>query len=61
RFYEYDLSLRSFIADISDDVETLAGAADDEIEDALNDLDADIDDLAEMIDEREAVATDLVP
>jgi methyl-accepting chemotaxis protein len=61
RFYEYDLSLRSFIADISDDVDALAEATDDEIEDALNDLDADIDDLAEMIDEREAVATDLVP
>lgn len=61
RFYEYDLSLRSFIADISDDVDALADATDDEIEEALADLDADIDDLAEMIDEREAVATDLVP
>jgi ElaB/YqjD/DUF883 family membrane-anchored ribosome-binding protein len=61
RFYEYDLSLRSFIADISDDVDELADATDDEIEEALADLDADIDDLNEMIDEREAVATDLVP
>jgi gas vesicle protein len=61
RFYEYDLSLRSFIADISDDVDELADAEDDEIEEALADLDDDIDDLNEMIDEREAVATDLVP
>lgn len=61
RFYEYDLSLRSFIADIRDDVDALADATDDEIEDALSDLDMDIDDLNDMIDEREAVATDLVP
>jgi len=61
RFYEYDLSLRGFIADISDDVEALADAEDDEIEDALADLEADIDDLNEMIEEREAVASDLVP
>jgi hypothetical protein len=61
RFYEYDLSLRSFIADISDDVDDLAEATDDEIEDALADLDQDIDDLNGMIDERENVATDLVP
>jgi len=61
RFYEYDLSLRSFIADISDDVDDLADATDDEIEESLDDLDSDIDDLNEMIEEREAVATDLVP
>ncbi|MFW5868524.1 MAG: hypothetical protein ACOCX2_11945 [Armatimonadota bacterium] len=61
RFYEYDLSLRSFIADISDDVDALAEATDDEIEEALSDLNADIDDLNEMIEDREAVATDLMP
>lgn len=61
RFYEYDLSLRSFIADVSDGVDALADATDDEIEEALAELDADIDDLNEMIAEREAVATDLVP
>lgn len=61
RFYEYDLSLRSFIADISDDVDALADAQDDEVEEALDELSADIDDLNEMIGEREAVATDLAP
>lgn len=61
RFYQYDLSLRSFIADIGDDVEALTEAADDEIEDALADLDEDIDELNEMIEDRESVATDLVP
>jgi len=61
RFYEYDLSLRGFIADVSEDVDYLADAADDEIEDALTDLDEDIDELNEMIEERENVATDLVP
>lgn len=61
RFYEYDLSLRSFIADISEDVDALAEATEDEVEDALVDLDNDIDDLNEMIEDREAVATDMVP
>lgn len=61
RFYEYDLSLRSFIADVGEDVDELADAAEDEIEDSLTDLDEDVDDLNEMIEEREAVATDLVP
>jgi len=61
RFYQYDLSLRSFIADIGEDVETLADAADDELEDALADLEDDIDELNEMIEDRENVATDLVP
>ncbi|MGC9316919.1 MAG: hypothetical protein ACP5KN_02640 [Armatimonadota bacterium] len=62
RFYEYDLSLRSFIGDIQDDVDELADAQDeDESADMLAALDEDIDALAEMIDERENVATDLVP
>jgi len=61
RFYQYDLSLRSFIADIGEDVDALADVADDDIEDALADLDEDIDELNEMIEERENVATDLVP
>ncbi len=62
RFYEYDLSLRSFIADIRDDIEELADASDvAEMEDRLVSLDEDIDELADMIEEREAVATDLVP
>ncbi len=61
RFYEYDLSLRSFIADISDDVDELTDAEPDEVEELLANLSDDIDDLIEMVDEREAVATDLVP
>ncbi|MGI5817225.1 MAG: hypothetical protein ACOX9R_03890 [Armatimonadota bacterium] len=61
RFYEYDLSLRSFIADVSDDVDVLADAEVDEVEDALADLDESIDELNDMIEDREAVATDLVP
>ena len=61
RFYEYDLSLRSFIADIADASDELAGASGDDIEDALADLDEAIEALQDMIDERENVATDLVP
>jgi len=61
RFYEYDLSLRSFIADIKEDLEALAKASDDAVEDAMVALDESIDALAEMIDERESVATDLAP
>ncbi len=61
RFYEYDLSLRGFIADVRDDVDALADASEDEIEEALADLDEAIDALSDMIDERENVAIDLVP
>ncbi len=61
RFYEYDLSLRSFIADIRDSIDELADAEDDEMEVALADLDEAVDALGDMIDERENVATDLVP
>ncbi len=61
RFYEYDMSLRSFIADIADSIDDLAKASGDDIEDALADLDEAIAALQEMIDERESVATDLVP
>jgi methyl-accepting chemotaxis protein len=61
RFYQYDTSLRSFIADIREDIDRLAEVEADDIEDALADLDESVDDLNEMIEEREAVATDLAP
>ena len=61
RFYQYDMSLRSFIADIREDIDRLAEVDGDDIEDALADLDESVDDLNEMIEEREAVATDLAP
>jgi len=61
RFYEYDLSLRGFIADIADAIDELAAASGEEIEDAMMGLDEAIEALQEMIDERENVATDLVP
>ncbi|MGD9495975.1 MAG: hypothetical protein AB7Y46_06675 [Armatimonadota bacterium] len=61
RFYEYDLSLRDFIAEISDDVDALADVSGEDLKDALASLDESVDALAEMIDEREAVATDLTP
>ncbi len=61
RFYEYDLSLRGFVADIREDVDALTEAEDDEIEEAIAELDESIDELNEMIEQREAVATDLVP
>ncbi len=61
RFYEYDLSLRGFIADIGDKIDALGDAAGDRIEPAINDLDEAIDALAEMIAARESVASDLVP
>lgn len=62
RFYEYDLSLRSFIADIKADLEALAATAgDDDIEEALEALDESVEALADMIDERENVATELAP
>ncbi|NLO06024.1 MAG: hypothetical protein GX131_09395 [candidate division WS1 bacterium] len=61
RFYQYDMSLRSFIADIREDIDRLAEVEADDIEDALADLDESVDDLNEMIEEREAVATDLAP
>lgn len=61
RFYEYDLSLRGFIADIKEDLEALAQASGDAIEEAMIALEESIDALAEMIDERESVATDIAP
>lgn len=61
RFYEYDLSLRGFIADIRESIDELTEAQEDEIVVALDALDEAIDALAEMIDQRENVATDLAP
>lgn len=61
RFYEYDLSLRGFIADIKGDIEALAEACHETIEKAMISLDESIDALADMIDERESVATDIAP
>ena len=61
RFYEYDLSLRSFLADIKDEVGKLAEAGSEELPLRLGDLEEAIDALAEMIAERENVAASLVP
>lgn len=61
RFYEYDLSLRDFIADISDAIDTLADAQAEAVAQALAGLDEAVDALADMIKERENVASGLVP
>ena len=61
RFYEYDLSLRGFIADIKGAIEALAEACGETIEETMISLDESIDALADMIDERESVATDIAP
>jgi len=59
RFYEYDLSLRQFIADVAEQVQAL-GEAEDALS-ALEQLDEAIAALAEMIEERERVAAELAP
>ena len=61
RFYEYDLSLREFIAAVNEQVEQLAAAADDQAAAALEKLDEAVAALADMIQERERVAAELVP
>ena len=61
RFYEYDLSLQAFIADIGEAIDELVKAEEDEVIVAIEELDDSIDALAEMIDQRETVATDLAP
>ncbi len=59
RFYEYDLSLRQFIADVAERVRALEKA--EKADEALADLDEAIEALADMIEERERVAAELVP
>jgi len=61
RFYEYDLSLRQFIADVNEQVSELAAVGDHETAKALEKLDEAIESLAEMIEERERVAAELAP
>ena len=61
RFYEYDLSLRSFIADVKDAIGKLAQAGAEELQVRLGDLEEVIEALAQMIAERENVAASLVP
>ncbi len=59
RFYEYDLSLRGFIGEVNDAAEALAHA--DDREAGLAALDEAIEALADMVEERERVAAELVP
>ncbi len=61
RFYEYDLSLRDFIADIKDEIGKLAAAGAEEVPVRIADLEEAIEALSEMIDERENVAAALTP
>ncbi len=60
RFYEYDLALNDFVADIRDSIDELAATDEEDVDIALDGLDESIDALADMIDQRENVATDLV-
>ncbi|MCD6360907.1 MAG: hypothetical protein J7M38_08570 [Armatimonadetes bacterium] len=59
RFYEYDLSLRDFIGDVSAQVKALADA--DDHQKGLQALNEAIEALADMIEERERVAAELAP
>lgn len=61
RFYEYDLSLRGFIAEVKEDIGKLAEAGGEAVQLRLGDLEEAIAALAEMIAERENVAASLVP
>lgn len=59
RFYQYDLSLRQFIAEVGERVQALRQATNHQ--EALVALDEALQALAEMIEERERVAAELVP
>jgi len=61
RFYEYDLSLRGFIADIKEEIGKLAAAGAEEVPVRIADLEEAMEALSEMIDERENVAASLTP
>jgi len=61
RFYEYDLSLRGFIAEIGDEIAKLAEAGSEELPLRLGDVEEAIEALAEMIAERESIAASLAP
>lgn len=59
RFYEYDLSLRQFIADVAERVQALADA--EAVGEEFEDLEEAVEALADMIEERERVAAELAP
>ena len=61
RFYEYDLSLRSFIAEVADEIGKLERAEAAEVPGRMADLEEAIEALGEMIAEREKVAASLTP
>jgi hypothetical protein len=61
RLYEYDVSLRQFIADVDAAVTALVALPEDELPAAVDKADASLDELEHMIKNREQVAMNLVP
>ena len=61
RMYEYDLSLREFVAAIQTKVDACIGADDAALQAALDELEAAIRELEQMIDRREEIIARLVP
>lgn len=61
RLYEYDVSLKQFIADVDEAVGELESVAEDEMAAAISGVESSLDELDHMIRNREQVAADLVP
>ena len=61
RLYEYDVSLKQFIADLDAAVTELVALPDDQMADALGKANGALDELDHMIKNREQVAMNLVP
>jgi hypothetical protein len=61
RLYDYDVSLKQFIADLDAAVGELSGTGDEQLGPALDKVSAALGELEHMIANREQVATQLVP
>jgi len=61
RLYEYDVSLKQFIADVDAAVTALVALPEDEMPGAVDKANASLDELEHMIENREQVALNLVP
>ncbi|MBM3500042.1 MAG: hypothetical protein FJX74_15385 [Armatimonadetes bacterium] len=61
RLYEYDVSLKQFIADLDAAVTELVALPEDDMPGGLDKVNAALDELDHMVKSREQVALDLVP
>ena len=61
RLYEYDVSLKQFIADLDAAIEQLEAVGEDEMAGAVSGVESSLDQLEHMIRNREQVAGQLVP